>query len=474
MIKSQSPKAIFLFFSLIGFSLFATAKQDQEESFCQEMKSIYLEANIKHKEYVNEQATLLIKQQNEQPNYLLYRAMASVTDEEAINNGIILWEKLTETTAKNDFIYTVSSYWLAILYANKKDSENALYWFLNSALPPYKSLQQYELSLYHSKICEEELKEMQEEIRSQNQQDLQELESEDLVRKIKTNALDPLIKMDNFSKDYIQAYYWANLAAQNNYPSALQLKKLIAEKMSPEEIQTALNFVYKKPEHEIKEQDSDTENLICQNLTDLYLEETNEYYSSLVVKTNAFSKGNKDSLNYRLFTNVMLSLHQGAINNGTILLEKMVSSTEDPDDFLNLFALKFLTVLYFNKADPTKTLYWLNQGALPPSKALHQYDFALSYAHICIEELKSAHLEVHAFLQDQKDNIQRGVHPTINVHDAPYFFNDAYSSPVNYVMAYYWANLATLNRFPFAIELRELIIERMNPEEIEQAIIRSH
>lgn len=113
-------------------------------------------------------------------------------------------------------------------------------WDLHNSIAFYLPSYQYFNGVGFSGLCEEELS---------NFTMRERLFFETLVKApdiLETILIEFVLKNNDVDSpvDNGTAYIWANLAVKNEFPSALELRELIIERMSPEETQNVLDGVY--------------------------------------------------------------------------------------------------------------------------------------------------------------------------------------------------------------------------------------
>lgn len=239
-IKIILPLSVFIISVLIVL-IFTIIKQNHNkgELSCQKIKKIYVKGFKKEmrKEMIRE----FFSSFSSHPSDASIDKAVSALEEGQIDKSIILFEEL----ATQDDAYTVKTTgsFLVMLYAHKNNDEKTLYWHHQLALMHSSPSAQYGLALNYSKICEEEVQEAKTEMVAKLQFFLKIIKFS--FPKLNIQAYtDFLQNPDLLPKDYVQAYFWANLAVQNQFPTALGLRDLIAEKMTAQEIEQALNFSY--------------------------------------------------------------------------------------------------------------------------------------------------------------------------------------------------------------------------------------
>lgn len=141
--------------------------------------------------------------------------------------------------------------------------------------------------------------------------------------------------------------------------------------------------------------------------------------------------------------------------------EKMLEEEKD-DSFLRIIALNFLTLLYFDKGDIEKSYHYLYERAV---SSLHEtstaYEMALFYSKICKEELKETHAKVMLEKLADFNELKKAFPDIINVGAYIKFYMNINNYPTDYIQAYYWADLAVKRNLPLALELRNLIAEKI-------------
>lgn len=211
----------------------------------------------------------------------------------------------------------------------------------------------------------------------------------------------------------------------------------------------------------IKQSDNEEE-FSCQLAKKVYVKGFKKEMRKQMIRetVSSFSSSSAD------FDKALSALEEGQIDKSITLFEKL--ATQD-DAYAVETAGSFLTMLYAHKNNYEKTLYWYHQLALMPSTPSAQYGLALGYFKICEEEVQEAEAEIVAKLQLVLKIIKFSF-PKLNVQAYIDFLQDPDLLPKDYIQAYFWADLAVKNQFPTAVELRDLIAEKLTAEEVEQAL----
>lgn len=285
--KAMQKVLVFIVFSV--FVMQAQARQ--ENSFCERIKKNYLNEFAVNKPTAVETLSWLnpnglVGESNEYYFLGMHPVFISSEDEEGkkhiifpINNKLLkyrqyylgliafLWpspeekdiwwsrwrrvdknkERFETIMQEEDdpFLLMAASNFLVFLYFNEGDIEKS-YSYLHERLMLsfFETSTLYEMALFHSKICEKELERARAKVRLEKLADFEE------IKKLHPNMIDIsnyikyYMDIHNYPKDYIQAYYWANLAVERNLPLAVEMRELIAENMTAEEIEQALNYFY--------------------------------------------------------------------------------------------------------------------------------------------------------------------------------------------------------------------------------------
>lgn len=228
-------------------------------------------------------------------------------------------------------------------------------------------------------------------------------------------------------------------------------------------------------ESNIQEENKSNEVLFCEKMRELYVESAVEHRRIMDGLSLIFSiEQSEETENFEWF-NTQYRLMQGNKDSAIRQLEEIVEKTDIEDELLYQFALYDLVILYADKHDYEKALHWSHKFSSLSLMTIEQYRWGLTYSKICEEELKSALEEFHLRIQeDITADKQMNRLKNINLDTYIDFFNNLDNFPKDYVQAYYWADLAVKNQFPLAVELRELIVEKMSSEEIEQALSLSY
>lgn len=245
--KEEIMKAIKKILFLIGLSVFAWQTQaTQESSFCENMGEVWVKEFARNKHSAEGALIQLQANLSKKPNEQSEQFNLGI---EAFFNGDVEksteeFEKIMQAKVDNHLLNAFTSSFLSGLYFEKGDIEKSYHHTYKWASFVAGTSTIYDMTLFHSKICEEELKETREKL------ELKLLADDDEIKKFFPNAVDTsahtkyYMDINNYPKDYIKAYYWANLAVEWHLPLADELRDLIAENMTDEEIEEALNFSY--------------------------------------------------------------------------------------------------------------------------------------------------------------------------------------------------------------------------------------
>lgn len=237
-------KTIKKIFFLVGFSVFVLQSQaTQESSFCQSIEEAYLSEFARDKVKFN---TVFGEIQNaETPNEHYNSGMQAFFAGD-VDKSIEEFEKITQVERGDPLLRAVSLNHLMFLYLEKGDLEQSFSYLHERTASSLVGASHlfYQMALFYSKLCEEDLKEARTKIM------LEQLSGFYKVKETFPDMIDYgthmkyYMDINNYPKDYIRAYYWTDLAMKNKLPLADELNYLIAEKMTAEEIEQALNLSY--------------------------------------------------------------------------------------------------------------------------------------------------------------------------------------------------------------------------------------